>query len=108
MTCRSAPACVAACLTLFAAVTPLRAQRDLIELRERAEQGDPTAQFNLARQYLTGSGVPRDDQEAVRWYRLAAEQDHAGAQHSLGVRYDTGSGVSEDDAEAARWYRLAA
>ena len=67
MACRSAPAWVAACLTLLAAVTPLRAQRGLTELRERAEQGNPTAQFNLARQYLTGTGVPRDDQEAVRW-----------------------------------------
>ena len=94
MTGRTATALLAAWLTLPA---PLSAQRDLNELRSRAELGDPTAQFNLARQYLTGTGVPFDAQEATRWYRLAAMQGHAGAQHSLGVRYDTGSGVGEDD-----------
>ena len=64
----------------------------------------------------TGEGVPEDDTEAVRWYRLAAEQGHARAQYNLGARaqynlgvmYANGEGVPEDDAEAVRWYRLAA
>ncbi|HIE93052.1 MAG TPA: sel1 repeat family protein, partial [Acidobacteria bacterium] len=72
MTFRSVTAWLVACLTLPAATAPLRAQRDLTELQERAEQGNPSAQYNLARQYVTGTGVPRDDQEAARWYRLAA------------------------------------
>ena len=54
----------------------------------------------------TDEGVPQDDAEAVRWYRLAAEQGHAYAQYNLGVMYDTGEGVPQDDAEAVRWYRL--
>ena len=53
-------------------------------------------------------GVPEDDVEAVRWYRLAAEQGLALAQYNLGVMYDNGEGVPEDDVEAVRWYRLAA
>ena len=58
--------------------------------------------------YDIGRGVPQDDAEAVRWYRLAAEQGDASAQYNLGVRYDDGLGVPLDDAEAVRWYRLAA
>ena len=48
-----------------------------------AEQGDATAQFNLGVMYANGGeGVPEDDAEAVRWYRLAAEQGYAAAQLS--------------------------
>jgi hypothetical protein len=32
------------------------------------------AQFDLGYMYDTGEGVPQDEVEAVRWYRLAAEQ----------------------------------
>ena len=45
--------------------------------------------------YATGEGVPQDDAEAVRWFRLAAEQGDARAQFNLGVRYDTGEGVPQ-------------
>ena len=58
--------------------------------------------------YDNGNGVPEDDAEAVRWYRLAAEQRLAAAQFNLGLMYEHGNGVREDDAEAVRWYRLAA
>ena len=73
-----------------------------------AEQGLATAQYNLGVMYGTGEGVPQDDAEAIRWYRLAAEQGLATAQYNLGVMYDDGLGVPQDDAEAIRWYRLAA
>ena len=58
--------------------------------------------------YASGEGVPEDDAEAARWYRLAADQGHADAQNNLGLKYASGEGVVEDDAEAVRWYRLAA
>ena len=58
--------------------------------------------------YDNGEGVPKDDAEAVRWYRLAAAQGYALAQLNLGLMYANGEGVPEDDAEAVRWYRLAA
>ena len=48
-----------------------------------------SAQFNLGAMYGTGRGVPQDDAEAVRWYRLAAEQGNADAQFNLGVVYRT-------------------
>ena len=58
--------------------------------------------------YDTGRGVPEDDREAVRWYRLAADQGHVTAQFNLGVMHATGEGVPQDDREAVCWYRLAA
>ena len=58
--------------------------------------------------YFDGEGVPENNDEAVKWYRLAAEQGHAKSQHRLGRMYSTGEGVSENDAEAVKWYRLAA
>ena len=70
-----------------------------------AEQGNAVAQFNLGVMYANGQGVPKDDAEAARWYRLAAEQGHDGAQVNLGIMYDNGEGVPKDPAEAVRWYR---
>ena len=72
-----------------------------------AEQGNSDAQFNLGLIYANGRGVPKDDAEVVKWYRLAAEQGHADAQNSLGVAYANGAGVLKDEAEAIKWFRLA-
>ena len=77
-------------------------------LRTQAEQGDAEAQFNLGLMSYDGKGVPQDDAEAVKWFRLAAEQGYADAQLSLGVLYANGQGLPQDDAEAIKWYRLAA
>jgi TPR repeat protein len=58
--------------------------------------------------YDKGEGVPKDDAEAVKWYRLAAEQGHAHAQFRLGAMYHSGDGVPKDQARAAEWYTKAA
>ena len=81
---------------------------ELAQLRALAEQGNAVAQYNLGFRYANGDGVPQDNAEAERWYRLAAYQGHADAQYSLGLMYQLGYGVPEEDAEAERWYRLAA
>jgi len=85
-------------------------QQDFIEaLRAKAEQGDAQALASLGYMYSIGFGVPQDDAEAVRWYRLAADQGHDRAQYNLGLAYANGHfGVPQDEAEAVRWYRLAA
>ena len=51
-------------------------------IRLVAEQGDAAEQNNLGGMYATGRGVPQDETEAARWFRLAAEQGLAGAQRS--------------------------
>ena len=58
--------------------------------------------------YDTGRGVPQDDAEALRWYRLAAEQGNTSAQFRLGVAYGTGRGVPQDYVSAHMWLNLAA
>ena len=78
------------------------------ELRARAEQGDATAQFNLAVMYHKGKGVPQDYAEAAKWYRKAAEQGHADAQYNLGNMYGKGQGVPQDYVQAHMWFNLAA
>ena len=71
--------------------------------------------------YANGRGIPHNDTEAVRWYRMAAEQGHAKAQLNtqielrlgmpllnLGVMYANGRGIPQNDIEAVRWFRMAA
>ena len=98
-------------LALALAVIPVTVDAqvtELAQLRALAEQGNAVAQYNLGFRYANGDGVPQDNAEAERWYRLAAYQGHADAQYSLGLMYQLGYGVPEEDAEAERWYRLAA
>jgi TPR repeat protein len=52
--------------------------------------------------------VPKDDFEAVKWYRKAAEQNHALAQVFLGSCYANGRAVAKDEAEAVKWLHKAA
>ena len=73
-----------------------------------AEGGDARAQFSLGEMYDIGQGVPEDDTEAAKWYRLAAKQGHMDAQFWLANLYEDGSGVPQDHAESAKWYRMAA
>ena len=58
--------------------------------------------------YAKGEGVPRDDAEAVKWFRKAAKQGHARAQYNLGLMYADDEGVPQDDAEAYAWFAVAA
>ena len=58
--------------------------------------------------YDEGEGVPEDDKQAVKWYRLAAEQGRAKAQYGLGLMYARGDGVPEDKVLAYMWWNLAA
>ena len=58
--------------------------------------------------YENGWGVPKDYDEAIKWYRLAAAQGDAFAQNNLGGMYKTGQGVAKDYVEAIKWYRVAA
>jgi len=52
--------------------------------------------------------VPRDYEEAVRWFRLAADGGNPLGQVYLGAQYAGGQGVRRNYKEAAKWYRLAA
>ena len=97
-----------AVLVALVLCVPVQAQTPEIDaLRARAEQGDASAQHNLGVVHDYGQGVPQDDAEAARWYRLAADQGLALAQVNLGVRYENGRGVPQDYIEAHMWFNLA-
>ena len=66
-------------------------------------------QIFLGYAYGTGNGVPRDDNEAVTWFRKAADQSNAEAQGNLGVMYQySGNGVPKDYLQAYMWLSPAA
>ncbi|MED5534848.1 MAG: tetratricopeptide repeat protein [Pseudomonadota bacterium] len=92
------------------ALTPILivGQATFEEIQNLALEGDASAQFTLGAIHDIGQGVPENNTEAAKWYRLSAEQGNAEAQYNLGVMYDTGEGVPENDAEAVRWHHLAA
>ena len=77
------------------------------ELKQKAEQGSPDAQYNLGLTYERGEGVSQDQTEAILWFRLAAEQGVAEAQYKLGHRFAEGYGVPQGYAEAVKWYQAA-
>ena len=58
--------------------------------------------------YDTGDGVPENDAEAVKWYRLAAEQGNTNGQLNLGVMYANGEGVPQNNVRAHMWWSVSA
>src|SRR5207237_8330096 len=65
--------------------------------------------FQRGVDFAEGKGVPQNDQEAVKYLRLAAERKHARAENYLGYMYENGrGGLPKDDTQAVDWYRKAA
>ena len=87
---------------------PAQEQRELPELRQNADKGDPSAEFLLGKRYEDGLGVESNQIEAVKWYRKAAEQGNADAQYRLGRCCVQGLGVATNQTEAFQWFRRAA
>ena len=75
------------------------------DLRERAEQGNATTQFNLGVAYDEGEGVTQDYVEAVKWLHLAAAAgDHeAGKLRDIVAQEMTPEGIAEAQRLAREW-----
>ena len=71
-------------------------------------QGHARAQFYLGLMYKTGTGVPQDDKEAVKWFRSAALQGDAGGKLGLRLMHDSAKNAPQDNPEEIQWVRLAA
>ena len=95
-------------------------KQDSAETREQcrrlADQGDLAAQTYVGLMYRQGLGVPKDYDEAMKWFKKAAKQGYAPAQDNIGDMY---AGLVERKnmsfrdhdktmQEAVKWYRLAA
>jgi TPR repeat protein len=83
--------------------------KELIEyVQQSAERGIPEAQRDLGVMLANGTGLPKNEYDAVAWFRKAAEQGLSDAQSYLGWHYDKGCGTTVDKAEAVKWYRRSA
>jgi TPR repeat protein len=82
-------------------------ERVVAEVKRKAKNGDPQAQYTLALMYLVGDGVPKDGVEEVRWYRAAAARNARSA-FMLSLMYQHGEGVPNNPVEAFRFMKLAA
>ena len=61
----------------------------LADYQKAAEMGDKDAAYYLAGLYERGDGVPKDEQEAVRWFKLAADEGYPEALNDLAWAYAT-------------------
>ena len=70
--------------------------------------GDATAQYDMARMYLDGTGVAKDPRQAARWLYLAADKGHIESQALLGQMLFNGyDGVAPQRAKGLMWLSLA-
>jgi TPR repeat protein len=88
-------------------VTSAQPVSSLEEIRQRALQGDPQAQFAIGLRYAVGENEPQDYAIAARWFLKAAEQGMVLAQDNLGAYYWAGRGVPKDVVKAFYWSSVA-
>ncbi len=83
-------------------------QDDVEALKQKAEQGDVQAQYNMGMLYEQGKGVPKSYTEAAKWLKKAADNGFVQAQLRLAYYYEVGAFTDMNYVEAARYYNLAA
>ncbi|MBN9580041.1 MAG: sel1 repeat family protein [Afipia sp.] len=69
--------------------------------------GNAEAQYNLARMYLDGVGMPRDTKYGIRWLGLAARKGQHQAQALLGQMLCSGDRLPRQTARGLMWLTLA-
>jgi len=79
-------------------------EQEFADLKTKAAE----TTLQIGRCYETGDGVGKDEEEAVKWYRMAAEQGNVRAMIELGKCYTFGIGVRKNRATAFQWLRKAA
>ena len=82
--------------------------KEMENLRELAEQGNVSAQYQLAAMYNVGKGLDKDFNEAFHWFKKAAEEGHVESQYELAIMYYNAKGTQKSPDEARSWYRRAA
>ena len=86
---------------------PLEVGPWIASRREKADEGDARAQFDLGWMCHHGKGVAADAATAAAWYRKAADQGDPRAQFNLGVMYTLREGVPRDLIVAHMWFDVA-
>ncbi len=78
------------------------------EWYDRAEQGDPRAQYNLAILYYKGDGIRQSFRKAKKYFKLAADQGLPAAQTNVGIMYIRGQGGDVNYYEGFNYLKSAA
>jgi len=73
-----------------------------------AEQGHLKSQRTVAKMYLTGRGVEKNESEAAKWFHKAAQKGSPPAQYQYGMMLQKGIGVAVDEAKAVKYLKMAA
>jgi len=76
---------------------------DIEELKQRAQNDDPDACFDLGLIYQKGCEVERDLTEAIFYYKKAIKSGDISAAFNLGIIF-----LNADNQEAMKWFKIAA
>lgn len=77
----------------------------VVDVRVAADAGNARARTLLGLMFSLGRGVPHNQSEAIRWFRLAARDGECAGQYHLGLAYLQGEGVPLDVERASYWLR---
>lgn len=83
--------------------------RDFVAtLRKLAEEGNAAVMYRLGAMYSRGSGVPRNETEAARWFRMGANAGNTPSMTELAFMLLDGRGIERNTAEGLRLLKNAA
>jgi TPR repeat protein len=75
--------------------------------RTEPDKGANSAYY-VGKNYAEGIGIEKDEQEAVKWFRIAAKGGHKEAAETLGKAYAEGLyGLPRDPDQSQHWLRKA-
>ena len=83
-------------------------QSEFQVLMAKAQSGDAAAQYQVGKAYDVGKHVPKNSNEAAKWWLKAAEHGDANTQFWLGVAYEDDWFGTTDSELALKWYQKAA
>jgi TPR repeat protein len=73
------------------------------KLLSSAENGDVTAQLEMARRFREGDGVSENLEASMHWYQKAAEAGDSDAMNDLGSMILNGSGCDANPELSVPW-----
>jgi len=90
---------------LLLAATLCGLAADLDVLQKRAEEGNATAQYQLAEIFFSGEGAPQDYTATLQWAGKAAKQREPRALYRLAAMLHQGDGVQRNMAQASAMFQ---
>ncbi len=75
---------------------------------EKAEKGDPQAQYEVGYCYAEGVGTEVNHELALKWLRESAKKKVPGAYYFISRAYNEGKGVKKNVKTSLKWKKKAA